>query len=179
MALPPFPNIKGLSDYDAGALLLGYFIAEQADMLGIPPNQIPEEFAEKVRQHVMTLEAATAKVAAVEKALHKAASGDFETAGRLLREHMVGGAIAMRFVPIGINKSRQAKNFGIKGAKTNKELGEVNRQAVLDEARTILAERERKPTGRELADLISTRIGMPYNTVRGHLKKLRDEKILD
>ncbi|MBS0323745.1 MAG: hypothetical protein JSR19_07830 [Proteobacteria bacterium] len=109
MTLPPFPDIKEQSDYELGGLLLGYFIAAQADDLGIPRDQIPDEFAERVRAHVLTLETATAKNAAVEKALHKAAGGDFEAAGKLLREHMIAGAVALKFVPIGVKFSQGRK----------------------------------------------------------------------
>lgn len=180
MALPPFPSdALELSDYDLGGLVLGWFIAVQADDLGLPVDRIPDEFAERVRQYVLTIETATAKNAAVEKALHKAASGDFEAAGKFLREHMRNGAIALKFIPIGVNKSAQAKRFGREGAKGNKEEGEVNRQAVLNAAREILAGRTREPTERGLAKLIEGKTRIPFNTVRGHLAKLRKDKILD
>lgn len=79
----------------------------------------------------------------------------------------------------GFYRKVQTKKFGLKGAKVNKEEGEANRKAVLDSARAILDERTRKPTGRELATLIEKKTGIPSNTVRGHLKKLRKDKILD
>jgi hypothetical protein len=88
---------------------------------------------------------------------------------------MLAGSLAVT----GIKKSAQAKRFGQKGAKENKEKGEANRQAVLDAAREILAGRARKPSGRELAKLIDGKTGIPFNTVRGHLKHLRKDKILD
>lgn len=113
VTLPPFPDPREQSDHELGALLLGYFIAAQADDLGIPLNQIPEEFAERVRQHVLTLETATAKNAAVEKALHKAASGDFDTAGKLLREYFDTEAVVLKFVPIGVKFTQgRKKNTG-------------------------------------------------------------------
>lgn len=94
MALPPFPpDALEESDATLGQLLLAWFIATQAYDCGVPLNAIPEEFAEQVRQHVLTLESATAKDAALEKALHKAADGDFETAGKLLRELLQHGAL--------------------------------------------------------------------------------------
>ncbi len=180
MAIPPFPeNALDNSDYELGGLLLGWFIMVQADDLGLPVDQIPEEFAERVRQYVLTIETSSAKNAAVEKALHKAASGDFEAAGKFLREHMIDGAISMKFIPIGINKSAQATKFGREGAKLNKEEGEFNRMKVLNAAKEILAKRTRKPSLRELASLIEKQTGVSFNTVRGHLNKLRQDKILD
>ena len=180
MALPPFPaDALDLPDYNLGALLLGYFIMVQAHDLGFPIDQIPDEFAERVRQYVLTIETETASNAAVEKALHKAASGDVEAAGKFLREHMNDGAVAMKFIPIGISKSAQAKEFGRKGAEGNKKEGEGNRQTVLDAAKIILAGRTREPSERELAKLIETKTGIPQNTVRGHLARLRKDKTLD
>lgn len=181
MTLPPFPDPREYSDYDLGGLLLGYFIAAQADDLGIPPDQIPEEFAERVRQHVLTLETQAARNAAVEKALHKAASGDFETAGRILREYMLTSAVALKFIPIGINKFEQASRFGREGAKSNKAEGATNESSVLKAAKEILKEwsRASPPSDRHLAQLIEKETGIPKNTVRGHLTKLRKAKKLD
>jgi len=79
----------------------------------------------------------------------------------------------------GFNRKKQAKKFGLEGAKVNQEEGKANRKDVLDAARAILEERTRKPSERELATLIEKKTGIPSNTVRGHLKKLRKDKILD
>ncbi|MBW8458639.1 MAG: hypothetical protein K0M58_09385 [Thiobacillus sp.] len=180
MALPPFPaDALDLPDYDLGGLLLGWFIMAQAEDAGITVYPIPEAFAERVRLYVLTIETETAKNAAIEKALHKAASGNFEAAGKFLREHINNGAVALKFIPIGINKLAQAKEFGRKGAEGNKKEGEGNRQTVLDAARAILAGRTREPSERELAKLIETKTGIPQNTVRGHLARLRKDKTLD
>ena len=181
MTLPPFPDTRGMPDWESGGLLLGYFIAAQADDLGIPIDRIPEEFAERIRQLALTAETATAKNAAVEKALHKAAIGDFETAGKFLREHLADGAVALKFIPIGIRKSKQAAKFGREGAKGNKEEGAANRQEILNAAKGILAAwmSKKPPSGRRLEGLISEKTGIPLGTVRGHTGKLRKEKKLD
>ena len=94
MDLPESPVFKlHLADDDLGKYLLGYYIAAQAADLDIPADQIMQDFAEQVRQHVLTLESQTASNAALEKALHKAAGGDFETAGRLFRELVDHGVL--------------------------------------------------------------------------------------
>ena len=130
MALPPFPaDALERSDSELGRLLLGWFIGAQADALGIPVNRIPHKFGELVVQYVLTIETATANNAAVEKALHKAASGDFEAAGKFLRDHMSACAVALKFIPIGIKKSAQAAKFGREGAKGNQQKGNANRQS--------------------------------------------------
>lgn len=155
MALPPFPeDALELPDSDLGALLLGWFIAAQADDLGIPADQIPEDFGDQVRQHVLTLEAENAKNAALEKALHKAANGNFEGAGRFLRELMQDGALSMAALDeCATGKRRQSANAkksradalqlliidilekapSIKPADLLKELRKLEGQGVIDE----------------------------------------------
>ena len=104
-------NWQELSDYDLGGLLLGLFFGLQAHDLGIPANQISDEFAERVRQYVLTIESKTAKDAAVEKALHKAVQGDFVTAGHLLREFMETSALNIAAIDEAVTgKRRQRKN---------------------------------------------------------------------
>jgi hypothetical protein len=114
MTLPPFPSdALDLSDYDLGGLLIGWFVMTQAYDLDLPIDHIPDEFAERVRQYVLTQEAETAKNAAIEKALHKAASGDFESAGRFLREYLKCGAVSLKYIPIGVKFTRgRKKNTG-------------------------------------------------------------------
>lgn len=189
-ALPPPADIllRALSgpDDELGKLLLGIFIQIQAQDFGIPADQIPDDFGERVVEYVKTLEASTASKAAIEKALHKAAGGDFQAAGKFLRESITSGAdtialekIARQYVPIGIRKSDQAKEFGSRGAASNREIGLANRQAILAAAKEILDGRTRKPTGRKLAGTVAQKTGIPFDTVRGHLQKLRKDKILD
>jgi hypothetical protein len=181
MAVPTFPpDALKMADDELGGLLLGYFIAVQADDAGIPIDQIPDEFAERVRQHVLTAESRTARNAAVEKALHKAAQGDFEFAGRLLREHMNTRAVALKLIPIGINKLKQAKKFGRSGAKVKRDEGALNRQAVLDAAQDILATwtSAKPPSERRLSELTAQRTGLSASACRTHISNLRKEKKL-
>lgn len=69
--------------------------------------------------------------------------------------------------------------FGSAGAKRNKEEGAANQQAVLDAARSILKARTRKTSDRLLAELVAIKTSIPFNTVRGHIQKLRKDKTLD
>lgn len=180
MAILPFPNEwLTMPDAELGRRLLDSFVYAQTVDLGLPVDQIPEAFVERVRQYILTIETKLARSAALEKALHKAALGDFETAGRFLREHMTAGAVAMKFIPIGVNRSRQAMEFGKVGANKKRATSADNRQKVLTAAQVILAGRTRKPTQRALAGLIAETTNISANTVRGHLAALRKAKILD
>jgi hypothetical protein len=155
-----------------GKILLVLFIREEAHNLGIPTDQIPEDFAEIVVEHVKSSETNSAENAAVQIALHKAANGDFENAGRFIREHLIKGAEAIKFIPIGINKSKQAKEYGSRGATQQKEIGRANRQKIGYAIKKIMASRKSKPTDRQLASLVETETGIKFETVRGHIKKM-------
>jgi len=84
-----------LSDRELGFLLLAQAAETWANQLGLPLKNISIEFMERVRQHVLTLEAGSAKLAPVEVALHAVASGDPERAGRLYRQLLLDGATAL------------------------------------------------------------------------------------
>jgi len=102
-------DILECTDRELGMRLLAAFISHEAYVLGLPIDQIPVEFAKRVVLHIPTLEADTARDAAVEKALHKAASGDYEAAGRIFRGHMMSRAEQIKFIPLGMKFSRGRK----------------------------------------------------------------------
>jgi hypothetical protein len=164
-----------LSNDELGELILSLFIAVQADELGIPADNLPEGFRGQVIEHILGLEASSARLDPVEKALHMAARGDFERAGGRIREHLIRGAIELKYVPIGISKSQQAQDFGRRGAEANKALGSANRERVYVAAMKILAERKSPPSDRQMARDIAKDSRMEEETVRGHLKALRKD----
>lgn len=179
--IPEFPaHALELCDRDLGALLLGHYILVQALHIGCPTDPIPPEFAQWVIERILKLEAQTASNAALEKALHKAGIGEFETAGRLMRQHLLQGAQVEKFLPMGKKRWEQTKEFGRRGAQGNKEEGETNQHRVMEAWREIKA-RPHSPqlSQRGMARLISRSTGMPESTVRGHLSKLGKEKKLD
>jgi len=177
MDLQRFPDDwPAWSNHDIGAFLLGYAGLDKAAELGVP---LTFELMREIIANIPKAEARHADTAALEKSLHKAAEGDFETAGRLFREYMNNGAVAKKFIPIGMKRSAQAKKFGKAGAEKNKAEGKENRVAVLEAAKEILAQRTKRPTNREMAALIEKKTGIPANTARGHLTKLRKDNLLD
>ena len=181
MKLISLPDPREYSDYELGSILIAHFIGAQAEHRGIPLDQVTEEFADQVLQVVLTQEVGTAQNAAIEKALHKAATREYESAGRILRQHMVNNAVAVKFVPIGIKKLKQAAEFGRRGAEDKKSKGAENREMVSDYRKRILAnwKSPNKPSDRRMAELIAVDTGIPFNTVRGHLRELNKEKKVD
>ena len=174
-------NLLDLTDYDLGGLILGLFIAAQAEEVGIPPSDVPEEFGNRVVEYVLGLKANSAKAAPLEMVLHNAALGDFEKAGKIMREDLVRGVIELKFVPLGIQKFEQAREFGQRGAESNKSIGKSNRQSVLKAAKVILKKRKRSPSDRQLASEIADKqeIDIKEDAIRGHLVALRKEGKLD
>jgi hypothetical protein len=113
MELPPFDMKKALklADADLARYVMGYLIASEAEESGIPLNEIPHDFATRVVHAALTAEADTARGAALEKALRKAASGDLASAGKLLREYLSEGAIHLAALDEAITgKRRQSAN---------------------------------------------------------------------
>lgn len=170
---------KDLTCYGLGLFVLGLFVIDQASVQGIPDDQITEEFAEQVRQHVLTLEASSAKDVALEKALHKAANGDFIAAGKLLRELLLQGGhdkVKEKYAVIGLQRIAQCSDFGKRGIESRTALSNKNRQIVLDAAKEILSDRKRKPSDRKLASLVSKKTDINFHTVRGHIRNLKNDK---
>lgn len=182
VGLPPFPaDAINLPADELGGLLFGYYIAAQASECGIPANAIPEDFAERVRQKALALDEASARNAALEKALRKAAEGDFAAAGNLFRDHMLRGAGDLKLIPIGIARLTQAAHFGRKGAKVSRAEGERNRQTIMGAAERIRANWHgaRPMSQNDLAGRIARDTGINESTVRGHLTRQRKVKKTD
>jgi len=167
-----------IPDDEVGKTLLAQWFIAQAALLGLTINEVNEALAERMRQDVLAKETSTAGNAAVEKALHKAASGEFEVSGNLLREHLVHEATRLKYVPIGIAKSAQAAAFGRRGANGKKKQGIATRKTVSDAAQRILKDWQgaKSPSGRRLAELVSSTTGIPTATCRSHLQALNLRK---
>jgi hypothetical protein len=165
-----------------GKLWLGLYIRIQAQKFGISTDPIPEKFSEWVVEKVKTLEASTAGESALQKSLHLAAEGKFKKAGAFIREHLNAGAnlvsvkkLARTYVPVGIRKLEQAKEFGDRGASENRATGAANKRSILEAAKKIIKDRktDRTPTVRELAPKIAGTTKLSESTVRRHLTKAR------
>lgn len=175
--LPPFPN-EWDSDAERGAGLLDRYIAAEAESRGISREAITSEFAEWVRSKLLSAETDSACNAPVQIALHKAAKGDFETAGRFIREHIESGA---RSIVKDNQLERQER--AIQEMEPDANLGQARRKQQSTFARAhgeqlqaerepewerwrakaaeILAGRKRKASKRELARLVKEALSLP------------------
>jgi hypothetical protein len=145
-----------VSDYDLGRRLLASWIGAQAESQGIPANKIPPPFAEKMREAASLAETDFAVNSAIEKALQKAAIGDFEVAGRFLREHLVreagilkSDAEIKRLEPFAATgeKFRQGRKVGT-GGPIRKVIAELlAKEPTLSNAQLWDAIRKKPPKG--------------------------------
>lgn len=116
-----------LPDDELGRLFLNICIAAEAENHGLPADSIPEEFSNRMISLFREIEAEHAKHTTVEKVLHKAATGDDSTAGRLLKEHMSAGAENMANANLLIQQVQiRLKGPRAGGAKTKKIKEEEN-----------------------------------------------------
>ena len=171
-------------DDELGAQLLFTAIFFRAQALGM--DEVTEDFCARVVERVKTFDVSTAKHTALEKAFHLAAAGEFERSGIIFRDDMTEGGklkklenVAQRYVPAGIRKLEQAREFGKRGAKVKRQQGQKNREAVLGAAKDILKKRKnpKRPSVRQLALLIVKQTDLSDSTVRHVLTKAELDKL--
>ncbi len=95
MKLPEFKREwLNLSDYKLGGIVLGQFIAANAESFGINPFDIPEEYGIRIVERIQQLPDEyehTPENSALFLALRLAANGKFEMAGRRFRSFFDSG----------------------------------------------------------------------------------------
>ena len=163
-----------LSDPDLGIRLLDLCVVsvavenDQVESLGDP------EFTQAVIDLILRTEAEAAKNSTVEKALHKAAAKEFETAGRLLREHISNGARTIAITNIAI--SERAKR--IKGPKAGgkKRAAQQREKSAERNSRMAVRYRELESAGlkkHEIIGTLSSEEGLAKSTTRRIVNKTR------
>jgi hypothetical protein len=183
----PFVSVillKALSgpDDELGKLLLGLFIQTKAQEFGIPANEIPEDFAERVVERVKTSEVDKAKNAAWQMAAHLAAAGDFEKAGRFFRESLAGGTISIvneNRARRHVRKVQQDREFRKLGKEARQRQGQETKKRVFEAVEDLFKAwpNPKKPTGRQLARRVAQETGIPEPTVRPHLPEKTVESL--
>ena len=120
MKMPPFPHsLEKFSDYDLGGFLLGYYIAAQAVELGIDPDNLPEGFSELVIEKILNEDNRNPKIISLEKALRKAALGDFKAAGEIFREDFKTSAVTKAALDEAVTGKRRQKRIAQKDRTSN------------------------------------------------------------
>ena len=160
------PEDLSLPDDELGELLLGLFIADAADQHGLFP-EIPDEFAEAVISQVRCKEASP-RNAALEKALHKAADGNFEAAGRALRVYIMDhNVLPMRNARIALEEKEKNLRGPRKGGQARKAAVEVKNysrdQKIWTEYKKLLGA-GRAP--REISAVLAQRFSLGATRIR-------------
>ena len=112
MRLPPISTeCFDLPDEDLGRLLLGYFIAANAEPAGFDYLNIPRQYAERITQLARDLpdDHCGADNDSLLLAVRLATHGDFGAAGKKLKTHTKRGAEFMAAMDIVSNLERDAK----------------------------------------------------------------------
>ncbi|MBF0563085.1 MAG: hypothetical protein HQL37_13960 [Alphaproteobacteria bacterium] len=96
MGLPPFdPALLSLSDSDLGLHFWAWWVVAQAESRGIAQDNLTPELAEEIRRQTLATDTNNVEMAAVEKILHLAASGEIERAGKMFRDLMQRFGVAV------------------------------------------------------------------------------------
>ena len=161
-----------LPDRELGYLLLAQFAESQASKIGMPIEKLSIEFMERVRQHVLTLKAESAKLAPVEVALHAVASGDAERAGRLYRQLLLDGAKALVFEQFTAQELQRRAASRKKGGQATAESRRAKSKATHIREKAAELESKGRPR-REWAGIIAEQFGVSARYVREVLKEKR------
>ena len=170
---PPFP-IEYLDhpDDELGALLLGYYVVSFAVSRGQFPD-IPDEFVTDVISKLKHTNALPGN-AAVEKALQKAAEGEFEIAGQTIRYYFENNAHHMAAVRIAQEEREKLLKGPRKGGEARKIAAAVKN---MDRDNEILAgyyqliASDRSP--REIPAVLAKRFRLSPRRIRQILEEKR------
>lgn len=138
------PEDLKLPDEELGALLLAIFMVGEAEIRGIPPYEVDFEFASWVIERLADIETDRADLAALEKALHKAAAGETALAGRLLRSFVTSKALNVAKTNLLVkeiqNRLKRPRAGGQATAQLIRQRNAQRNQDILDTAAKLLAE---------------------------------------
>ena len=170
---PPFP-IEYLDhpDDELGAMLFGWYVDYFAESRGLFPD-IPDEFVEAVISQLKNTNARPEN-AAVEKAFHKAAEGEYEVAGQTIRYYLENNAHHLAAIRIAHEEREKRFKGPRKGGEARKKAAAVE---YLERDTKILAQYHqligsgRKP--REVPAVLATRFGLSAARIRQILKEKR------
>jgi hypothetical protein len=162
------------SDEDLGRHLWDVYLrAWRAETHCYAPT---EAIAEQIRRFVLALEADDPANNSVEKALHKAAIGDFSAAGRSIRHHMMDKGIKITAAPLvalGIAAAKRSERFREKGIGAKKKVSEENRVVVENAALALMKQRARPyASTNQLVQDIVKETGLGKTTIQEHLVAL-------
>ncbi len=117
--LPVFPTVDDLnqSNVELGQDLLSWWIAFNAEKKGIDPYDVPIKIQDEIILNMRSMDGDSATNAALEKAIKRAAQGEYEKAGELVRELVVEGVISIITLDECITGKRRQRSNALKPRK--------------------------------------------------------------
>jgi len=166
------PEDLQLPDEELGIKFLAKCVAAEAWNRGISEADISAEFTGWVIARLSNIEANHARLSAAEKVLHKAAAGEYATAGRLLREHVNDDSKNLATViqlALEIEKRQKwPKAGGAKTAKIRKQENRPRNEAIRADAERLLSD------GLNPRDVSST-LAKRYSLSASQIRKIRNK----
>ncbi|GAB2493185.1 hypothetical protein GCM10027084_02370 [Pseudoxanthomonas sangjuensis] len=158
------------TDDEIGQWMVAAWVGMQAERAGIPLNRIPEEWATSLIAETAKIDSDSVEHAALESAFRKACAGDYETAGKMLRDYVEAGATDLakdRLVGEALPILRGKRKGSPKGGATNKAKAEGWQKTCIEAAKKMLAEGRAQ---HELAGVLSTQYKRTATQVRNVLQ---------
>lgn len=160
------PLDLNMTDQEIGEWLVATWLGIQAEKRGIPLQKIPPEFARELVASTAKIDTDSVNDAALQSIFRKAHSGEYETAGRMLRKYILSradSAVKAKYAPIGLARVRDRRNAGkATAAKKKKEAAEWHPKAI-KHARSLV-NTGRKPS--ETTAIVARQLGMSPRSVR-------------
>ena len=130
--LPPFPTEEHFkqTDDELGRDLLAWWIAYNAERKGLDPYNLPLNIQERIVLNSMPMDGDSVVSAGVEKAIKRAAKGEYAKAGAMIRELSVNGIIDRVYRDEALTGKRRQKNNASKPRPKKKP---TNRTMIIEE----------------------------------------------
>jgi hypothetical protein len=173
-----------VTDTDLGQRLLVLAVVHTAESRGLIPKgkvdadgsvsitrdqyEVYQSVVQSIIAALPNSEAYGAKEVAIEKAVRKAATGDYQTAGRLLREYMLSGARTLQLENAAVRESDRRKAGGKKRAELEKQRM-AKRDAEIVAMYDELLQGEWNP--RDVASYLAKKRGLHPSSIRKILRK--------
>ena len=158
------------SDEDLGWWLLSTWIGYQAQKAGVPLDAIPSDWAAQLVEATGRMDSDSVTSAPLESMFRKACAGNFDVAGRMLRNYVRQGGetlVAQQYASIGIAHAVGRKRGG-KNAGDRKKRDAAPWQAeCIAKAKDMLA---KGTASHELAGKLAARFGKHPTVIRKVLK---------
>lgn len=161
------------TDAELGEWLLAAWVEMQAGKRGVPLDAIPSAWLERLIAETSRIDSDSVKNAPLESAFRKAAAGEFETAGRMLRGYMYStaqGKADAKMAAVGRKQRIGNHKGGKKTGQRRRDEAKAWHQDCVAAAYKLL---ESGKSPRDLASILAPRFGVTPTQIRAVLRKAK------